>query len=120
MALSLVVLAYIFESTSLMSITIQILVLIIYIFFQLCFQSSVSVYSSLLRALSSENNSVAISGRGFALGQLGNVIALALLSPLVASGAVVLGLAGKPLALLLGPYFRLGLGYRFLSWERGW
>jgi UMF1 family MFS transporter len=114
MAVSLGALAFIFESESLSSQTVQIVALLVYIFFQFCFQGSVAVYSSLLRALSDRDNDVAVSGRGYALGQLGNAVAMAMVSPLVASGAIFLGLSGKPLALLVGAGLSVVLGLPFL------
>ncbi len=118
MAVSLIILGYLFANDSLSSITVQIIALLVYIFFQFCFQGSVAVYSSLLRALSNQDNDVVVSGRGYALGQFGNALAMALVSPLVASGAIFLGLSGKPLALVVGAVLSVLLGLPFLLFAK--
>jgi MFS-type transporter involved in bile tolerance (Atg22 family) len=50
--------------------TQKIVVVFLYGLFFLLFNGSVSIYTSLLRTVSPENQTVAISGKGMALGQL--------------------------------------------------
>jgi UMF1 family MFS transporter len=83
--------------------TTQLLILsFFYLLYNICVQSSYMFYSSMLRSITNETNNTKVSGIGLGLGQLGNVLALALATPLVGSSLLIWGISGKPLALLFG------------------
>jgi len=119
MSLSLVLLSVLFSSDVANNVFILWSVIILYIIFQFSFQASVSVYSSLLKYISTDKSNVKVSGIGISFGQFGNALALGLVAPIIAGSAMFWGISGKPLAFLFGGIVSFILAIPFLIWGDG-
>lgn len=115
MSFALIALAYLFSFMP-PDYAFFIYALLAYVLFQFCFQGSTSVYASLLRSLGPQNVRVAFSGRGLAFGQIGNVLGLVTVMPLVGGAVYVFGISGKELALLAGALLSFLLALPFFLW----
>ena len=114
MVLSLFIIAFIMQiSDSLDTITLCVLSFF-YILFMVCFQGSYAFYSAILRQITTVENNTKVSGIGLGLGQLGNVFGLLVISPILGSSFVIIGLSGKPSALFLGGLFFALISLPFL------
>jgi len=102
MFISLLIMAFLMQKLGAFSTPMLIVISALYILFQVCFQGSYVFYSAMLRSITSAENNAKVSGRGLGLGQLGNAVALAIIGPIIGSSLIVIGLNGKPLALLIG------------------
>lgn len=110
MVASLFVLAFLMQNLEVFSTSILLVLSFFYILFQVCFQGSYVFYSAMLRTITDTENNTKVSGVGLGLGQLGNAVALGIIGPIIGSSLVIIGLSGKPLALLLG-----GILFAFIS-----
>jgi UMF1 family MFS transporter len=102
MVASLFIIAFLIQQINTLSITMLFVLSSLYILFMVCFQGSFTFYSAMLREIANSDNNAKVSGVGLGLGQLGNVVSLSLIGPIVGSSLVIIGLSGKPLALFLG------------------
>lgn len=93
--------------------------LALYVVFQISFQGSVSIYSSLLRYLSQEKDSVAVSGMGIAWGQFGNVVGVIIAGALVGGSVSIGEINGKSLGLMFGGIASLLIALPFLLKGKG-
>ncbi len=115
MVVSLFILAFLIQKIDILSTSILLILSFFYILFQVCFQGSYVFYSAMLRSITDTDNNTKVSGVGLGLGQLGNALALGIIGPIIGSSFIIIGLSGKPLALLIGgvlfavlsiPFFR--------------
>ena len=102
MVASLFVLAFLIKNIDVFDVSILLILSFFYILFQVCFQGSYVFYSAMLRNIINTDNNAKVSGIGLGLGQLGNVVALGIIGPIIGSSLVIIGLNGKPLALFIG------------------
>src|SRR3989344_3550348 len=98
----LFILAFLIQKTDILSTSILLILSFFYILFQVCFQGSYVFYSAMLRSITDTDNNAKVSGIGLGLGQLGNAFALGIIGPIIGSSLIIIGLSGKPLALLIG------------------
>ncbi len=119
MSVSLVALAFLFSNQNISSNLLLWSTIFFFILFQFCFQASVSVYTSLLKYLTQNQDNALVSGRGIAFGQLGNLLGIAAVGPLVASATVFIGVNGKPLAFIFGAVLSLIFALPFLFKAQG-
>lgn len=89
----------------------------LYIIFQVAFQGSYVFYSAFMQDFENEGHiKNKISSVGMGLGQLGNAISIGLMGAFVVGSTVsFFGFSGKSLALLLGAFIFIILGYGFLN-----
>ena len=111
---SLVSLAYVLQKTESITTFTIILLSDLCIFFYVSFHTSYLFYASMLRQITETTNNVKVSGVGLGFGQLGNILALGILGPVVASSVAFFGLQGKPLALFLGGVAFISFSVPFL------
>ena len=102
MIVSLFVIAFLIQSVESLSTTLLFVLSFFYVLFMVGFQGSFTFYSAMLRDMTDSQNNTKVSGTGLGFGQLGNVVSLGLIGPIVGSSIVIVGLSGKPLALVLG------------------
>jgi MFS transporter, UMF1 family len=102
MVVSLFLIASLIRSIDSLSVFMLLILSFLYILFMVCFQGSFTFYSSMLRDMTSSENNAKVSGFGISFGQLGNVVSLSIIGPIIGSSLVIVGLSGKPLALVLG------------------
>lgn len=102
MIISLILISFIIKNNESFSLIILFSLSFLYVLFQVCFQGSYMVYSAMLRQISDSTNNVKISGQGYGFGQLGNALALGVISLIIGTQIVLFGLSGKTLALFLG------------------
>jgi UMF1 family MFS transporter len=115
MVLSLFVIAFLAQNLETLSTAMLWVLSFFYVLFQVSFQGSYVFYSAMLRDITTAETNIKVSGAGMGYGQLGNVLSLLIMGPIIASSVMVIGLSGKPLALFLGgllfaiisiPFFR--------------
>ncbi len=111
MVISLIIMAFLVKGTAMLSIPMLIIISLLYILFQVCFQGSYVFYSAMLRSLTSVENNAHVSGVGLGLGQLGNAIGVAAIGSIIGTSFILFGLSGKPLSFLIG-----GLIFAAISW----
>lgn len=114
MVLSLFTIAFIIQRVDSLSILTLSILSALYVLFMVCFQGSFTFYSAMLREITSPENSAKVSGFGISFGQLGNVVSLSIIGPVIGSSLVIVGLSGKPLALVLGGLFFTLISIPFL------
>jgi len=115
MLLAILMMAYLTQKLPVFSTLTLIILSGLYIIFQVCFQGSYVFYSAMLRSIANVENNAKISGRGLSFGQLGNVIALGILGPIIGSSLIILGLSGKPLSFLIGGVMFIFISLPFLK-----
>ena len=113
MVASLILISFVIKGNDIFDLKILFILSSLYILFQICWQGSYSIYTAMLRQISDETNSVKISGQGYGFGQLGNALAIAIISFIIGTSMVFWGLSGKVLALFLGAVFFLLLSSFF-------
>lgn len=114
MVVSLVMIAFIMQWNESLDTMMLLIVSALYILFQVAFQGSYVFYSAMLRDIADQETNTEVSGIGLGIGQLGNAFALGIFVPILGSGLVIIGLSGKPLALLFGTLMFILLGTAFL------
>ena len=102
MVASLFIMAFLLQRSDTLGTTMLLFLSFLYILFMVCFQGSFTFYSAMLKEITNQENNAKVSGVGLGLGQLGNVVALIIIGPIIGSSLFIIGLSGKPLALLLG------------------
>ncbi|HAE36504.1 MAG: Permease of the major facilitator superfamily [Candidatus Nomurabacteria bacterium GW2011_GWF2_35_66] len=107
MVISLILISFIIKGSDVFDLKILFILSFLYILFQICWQGSYSIYTAMLRQISDETSRVKISGQGYGFGQLGNALAIVIISAIIGTSVVFLGLSGKVLALFLGALFFL-------------
>lgn len=107
MIASLISMSFVIKSNDIFDLKILFILSALYILFQICWQGSFSIYTAMLRQISNEKNNVKISGQGYGFGQLGNALAIVIISAIIGTSVIFLGLSGKVLALFLGAVFFL-------------
>lgn len=86
----------------------------LYILFLMMFQSSYVFYTAQLKDLSDENTNIKVSGNGNGLGQVGNILGLLAVMPVIGGGIIFLGLQGKSLTFFIGALLFIILSSFFL------
>lgn len=102
MFLSIVTMAFLVQKILVFNTSILLILSLLYIVFQVCFQGSYVFYSAMLRNIASAENNAKVSGVGLSFGQLGNAIALGIIGPIIGSSLIIIGLTGKPLSFFIG------------------
>ncbi len=114
MIFSLVLISFIVRNNEFFNIAILLLLTFLYILFQVFSQGSVSLYSAMIRKISNSNNNIKISGQGYGFGQMGNALAIVIISLIIGTSVTIFGLNGKTLAIFLGAIFFFILSFIFL------
>lgn len=110
MVASLFAISFLMQNSSILSTSTLIILSLFYILFQICFQGGFAFYSAMLRSITTSDNNAKVSGIGIGFGQFGNAFALGIISPIIGSSFIIIGLQGKPLALVIG-----GILFAFIS-----
>lgn len=113
MILSLIVIAVLTKQVSSINYWTLIILTVLYTLFQFAFQGSLAFYSAQLNKIDTDENTTKVSGAGLAYGQLGNAVAIGLISYTIAHYQF-LGFYDKSLAFMLGATLFLFLSLPYL------
>lgn len=111
---SIIVIAFLLQKTAFYNTSFLILITGLYILFQVCFQGCYMFYSAMLNSITHSGNNAKVSGIGFGLGQLGNVVSLTIAVPVIGSSILLYGLTGKTLVLFIGAVLSILISMPFL------
>lgn len=111
---SLISLAYIGQYSDFSHTSTIVFSFFFYVLFLIMFQSSYVFYTAQLKDLADENTNTKISGNGNGFGQIGNIIGLLTVMPIVGGGIILFGISGKPLTFIFGAVLFIILSYMFL------
>ena len=99
---SLIALGFVMGITETLTLTATIIVIALYSFFNFFYNSCFAFYDAFLREFTMSGRSLErTSGFGMGMGQVGNVVGLALAIPLAQGKVSFLGMTGKPLIFVI-------------------